>query len=299
MDVGDDCDAHGLPGAARYLSGARRRVGGRRVSPVGLDEGARRDRRLGARMRRDFFTGSCCTRAYSYERFFRLDSLLAVLATILVFWLYARYGQRLHARVGGRADRHGDAARDARLRARLARQAAVPGRGALVGPPARRHRTSAIAEVIFGGWLALGVQFVFLCVAVLVVMGFARLVGDRWWIPGSAFFIAALRALRLHLTVPRRHEPQAHQPAVRHRRVHRRSSSRPTSCATEEGARLGPADPRAERPRRHERRERVHGRLRADARRSSSGTRSSTAASRAARSTSSSPTSSATRRAST
>ena len=44
----------------------------------------------------------------------------------------------LRARVGGRADRHGDAARDARARDRLADPAPVRARRALVGPPPRR-----------------------------------------------------------------------------------------------------------------------------------------------------------------
>ncbi len=45
----------------------------------------------------------------------------------------------LRARVGGRADRHRDAARDARLRAALARGAAVRRPRVLVGAPARAH----------------------------------------------------------------------------------------------------------------------------------------------------------------
>ena len=44
----------------------------------------------------------------------------------------------LHARVGGRPDRHGDAARDARVRVRVARPAPVRDRRPLVGAPLRR-----------------------------------------------------------------------------------------------------------------------------------------------------------------
>ena len=222
MDVGDDCDAHGLPVAALDLSGARRRVGGRGVPPLGLDEGARTGSTSRGCMRRTSTPASCCTEASIYERFFWLDSLIADPRDVLVFWLYSRYGHAVHARVGGRADRHRDAARDARLRARLARHAAVRGRCALVGAPARRQRTSSYR----GGDLrrlvrARRASSCSSALAVLVVMGFARWCGDRWWIPAVGVFIAALRALRLHLAVRRRHEPQAHQPAVRHRRVHR------------------------------------------------------------------------------
>jgi STE24 endopeptidase len=41
---------------------------------------------------------------------------------------------------------------------------------------------------IFGGWFGLGGKFLFLCLALAIVMGFARLVGDRWWIPAAPAF---------------------------------------------------------------------------------------------------------------
>jgi STE24 endopeptidase len=44
-------------------------------------------------------------------------------------------------------------------------------------------------DVTFGKWLALGGTFVFLCVALAIVMGFARLVGDWWWLPAAPCFI--------------------------------------------------------------------------------------------------------------
>lgn len=56
----------------------------------------------------------------------------------------------------------------------------------------RRHDVSKVGyvELVFGGWLALGAEFLFLSLSVLIVMGFARLVGDWWWIPGSLAFVA-------------------------------------------------------------------------------------------------------------
>ena len=55
----------------------------------------------------------------------------------------------------------------------------------------RRHGVSHVGyfDEVFGGWLQLGVEFVFLSLSVLIVMGFARMVGDWWWIPGSLVFI--------------------------------------------------------------------------------------------------------------
>jgi STE24 endopeptidase len=44
-------------------------------------------------------------------------------------------------------------------------------------------------QVTLGNWLALGGTFVFLCLALAIVMGFARLVGDHWWLPAAPCFI--------------------------------------------------------------------------------------------------------------
>jgi STE24 endopeptidase len=55
----------------------------------------------------------------------------------------------------------------------------------------RRHGLSHVGYVtaVLGGWLGLSAQFVFLCVALAVVMGLARLLGERWWIPAAPFFV--------------------------------------------------------------------------------------------------------------
>jgi STE24 endopeptidase len=39
-------------------------------------------------------------------------------------------------------------------------------------------------------WGLLGVTFVYLCFVLAVVMGFARLVGDNWWLPAAPCFVA-------------------------------------------------------------------------------------------------------------
>ncbi len=48
----------------------------------------------------------------------------------------------------------------------------------------RRHHVShgSYWHEILGGWLLLGFEFVLLCVALAIVMGFARLVGRWWWL---------------------------------------------------------------------------------------------------------------------
>ena len=38
-------------------------------------------------------------------------------------------------------------------------------------------------------WTLLGAQFVSVCLALLIVMGLARRLGDNWWLPGAAVFV--------------------------------------------------------------------------------------------------------------
>jgi STE24 endopeptidase len=44
-------------------------------------------------------------------------------------------------------------------------------------------------EATLGNWLALGGKFVFLCLALAIVMGFAGRLGDWWWLPAAPCFI--------------------------------------------------------------------------------------------------------------
>jgi STE24 endopeptidase len=55
----------------------------------------------------------------------------------------------------------------------------------------RRHHLTHVGylEVTVGNWLALGGAFTFLCLALGIVMGLARKVGDRWWLPAAPVFV--------------------------------------------------------------------------------------------------------------
>ncbi len=54
----------------------------------------------------------------------------------------------------------------------------------------RHHLTSeGYFSTVFGGWLGLGGEFVFLCASLAVIMGFAQLVGERWWLPAAPVFV--------------------------------------------------------------------------------------------------------------
>jgi STE24 endopeptidase len=58
----------------------------------------------------------------------------------------------------------------------------------------RRHGLSheGYWHVLYSGWFALGVEFVFLCAALGVVMGFARLVGKWWWLLAAPAYVGLI-----------------------------------------------------------------------------------------------------------
>jgi STE24 endopeptidase len=58
----------------------------------------------------------------------------------------------------------------------------------------RRHHISkqSYAEVIFGGWLGLGAEFVFVSLAVVIVMGIAAKLRNLWWIAAVPVFVGLM-----------------------------------------------------------------------------------------------------------
>ena len=49
--------------------------------------------------------------------------------------------------------------------------------------------TVSYAAVTIGNWLALGGKFVFLCLALAIVMGLAGKIGNWWWLPAAPCFV--------------------------------------------------------------------------------------------------------------
>ena len=51
--------------------------------------------------------------------------------------------------------------------------------------------SGSYVQATVGNWFALGAQFVLLCVALAIVMGFARVrwIGHRWWLPAAPVFV--------------------------------------------------------------------------------------------------------------
>lgn len=164
---------------------------------------------------RDFFTASLLHAGSRYEQFLRIDSLLATAVTIVVFVLYARWGTRFLR--DSAAGPIGSGMLLAMLGFGLVWLVGLPFQIAALWWD-RRHDVSHASywEVVFGGWLALGVEFAFLCLAVLVVMGFARLLGERWWIPGAVFFVGlyALFTFVSSYLVTGTHSFRSEKPAI-------------------------------------------------------------------------------------
>ncbi len=136
-----------------------------------------------------FDAGGLVERAQRYERFFYVDWLLAQIALLVTLWFYAKRGSGL--------------ARES--------SAGPIGTGMLLGmlglgiawlvhlPFAvaahwwqRRWEESDLGylEWIFQDWALLAAQFLSISLALVIVMGLARRLGDWWWLPGAAVFVA-------------------------------------------------------------------------------------------------------------
>ena len=57
---------------------------------------------------------------------------------------------------------------------------------------ARRHDAAEVGYVewLVGYWLGLAGEFGFICLALAIVMGFAQVLRDRWWVAGAPTFVA-------------------------------------------------------------------------------------------------------------
>jgi STE24 endopeptidase len=138
---------------------------------------------------RDYFTQAELDEADDYELFHRINWLLSTVVLFVVLGFYAVRGVRFMKESA--AGRIGTGMLLAMLGFGLVWLVQVP--FAVAGNWwDRRHGVSKVGywELLFGGWLALGVQFVFLSLSVLIVMGLAGFVGNWWWIPGSLAFVA-------------------------------------------------------------------------------------------------------------
>ena len=126
--------------------------------------------------------------ARRYERFFYVVEILAQVALLATLWLYARRG------AGFTRESSAGPIGTGMLLGML-------GLGIvwLVGLPfrvaahwwSRRHDQSDLGYLdwIAEDWTVLAAEFFAICLALLIVMGLARRLGERWWLPGAAVFV--------------------------------------------------------------------------------------------------------------
>jgi len=134
------------------------------------------------------FGADLVERARRYERFFYVDWLLAEIALLVTLWLFAKRGAAF-----------------------VRESSAGPiGTGMLLGMLGLAiawlvHVPFALAEHwwqrrwdqndlsyldwLFADWAVLAAEFLSICIALLIVMGLARKLGEHWWLPGAAVFV--------------------------------------------------------------------------------------------------------------
>ena len=137
----------------------------------------------------DLFTAHQLARARAFERFGRIDWLLSELALLGVLAVYARRGIRF-ARESA-AGRIGTGLLLGMLGLGIVWIVQLPFGLADVWWE-RRYGISHVGYLdwALGGWLGLAGTFLFVCAALVIVMGLARVLGGRWWLVGGPVFVA-------------------------------------------------------------------------------------------------------------
>ena len=132
-------------------------------------------------------------RAKRYERFFYVDWVLAQIALVVTLWIYAKRGAGL-ARESS-AGPIGTGMLLGMLGLAIAWLVHVP--FALAAHYWQRRwdqNDLSYLDWLFENWAVLAAQFLSVCIALVIVMGLARWLGDRWWLPGAAVFVGIARS---------------------------------------------------------------------------------------------------------
>jgi STE24 endopeptidase len=130
-----------------------------------------------------YFTPAYLHHASSYERFLRIDFVLSQLALIAALVGYALRGERLMRESA--AGRVGTGLMLGMLGLAVVWIAQLP--FGLAGTWwERRHGVShqGYLSWIFESFFSLGGEFLFICLTIAIVMGFAGVLGNRWWVAG-------------------------------------------------------------------------------------------------------------------
>jgi STE24 endopeptidase len=127
-------------------------------------------------------------RADRYETFFRIEFVFSQVVLIAVLVAYARRGARF-ARESA-AGRIGTGMLLGMIGLALVWISQVPFRLAEVWWDRRYDQTdSGYVETLFANWLELGAEFLFICLALVIVMAIAGRFPRRWWLGAAPVFI--------------------------------------------------------------------------------------------------------------
>ncbi len=137
---------------------------------------------------RAFFNQSDIEAAQSYELFTTINTILSTIVLVVVLALYARHGERFTRESA--AGRIGTGMLLGMLGFAFVWFAQLPF-GLVQLWWDRRHDVSEVGYLdhVVTSWLSLGSVFLFVCVAIAIVMALARPFRDQWWIPGTAAFV--------------------------------------------------------------------------------------------------------------
>ena len=147
------------------------------------------DLRLRDRDPRDLFSAEELSRARAYERVVRIEFLVYALVTVAVLAAYARWGARFVKESA--AGRVGTGMLLAMLGFALLWLTLLPA-GVFDLWWQRRHdlTEASYADYFLESWFGLAGEFLFLCLAIVIVMGLAGVFRRYWWIPGAGVFVA-------------------------------------------------------------------------------------------------------------
>jgi STE24 endopeptidase len=137
---------------------------------------------------RDYFSASELRQAHHYQRFLQIDWLLSQLALLAVLAVYAARGTRFtrHSAAG----RVGTGMLLGMLGFALVWLAQLPFGLATLWWQRRWHISSAgYLQWIVESWWGLGGAFLFLCLALLIVMGLAKPLPRAWPVVGTPIFV--------------------------------------------------------------------------------------------------------------
>jgi STE24 endopeptidase len=126
--------------------------------------------------------------ARRYERFFYVIWILAQAALLATLWLYARRGAAFTRESS--AGPIGTGMLLGMLGLGIAWLVLMPFRIAAHWWERRNDQSDLdYLSWVFADWAVLAAEFVSICIALLIVMGLARWLGERWWLPGAAVFV--------------------------------------------------------------------------------------------------------------